>query len=235
MLLLAQMIYFGKAIALCPAISQKSKAIHNGLDLNEFKNVKVHEHSRPYIFAAGRFVHKKGFDVLIKGFHFMIKKGYNFDFILAGDGPELSNYVDLANDLNVNWVERNQNSKEKAPCLIFWGWANREEMKSLLRGSEMFVVPSRKEPFGLVVLEAMAAGTPVISTKVGGIPEILSDGCGLLVLPEDEKGLSEAIERVLTKRELRERLLFRGRERVRGFNWKEVAQEYLALAPRATA
>ncbi|HVO65213.1 MAG TPA: glycosyltransferase family 4 protein, partial [Syntrophales bacterium] len=191
--------------------------------------------NQPYIFAAGRFVHKKGFDILIRAFHSLIERGYDSDLILAGDGPELPNYVELANTLKVNWVKRNQNLDEKSPCLIFWGWANKDEIKALMAGSEVFVVPSRKEPFGLVVLEAMAAETPVIATNVGGIPEILVDGCGLLVPLEDENALAEAIEKVLTHPDLKEMLMLNGRERVKGFSWENAAQSYIALASANSA
>jgi len=99
-----------------------------------------------------------------------------------------------------------------------------------MAGSEMFAVPSRKEAFGLVVLEAMASETPVIATNVGGIPEIIQDGCGLLVPPEDEKALAGMIEKVLTQQGLKEKLVFRARERVKQFSWENVVQSYLALA-----
>jgi len=219
-----------KAIALYPAAAEKSKAIHNGLDLTEFQEIKPFKQNQPYIFAAGRFVHKKGFDILIRASSLLIKKGFNFDLILAGDGPELKEYKMLADHLNIDRISKGEESKNKSPKLIFWGWANKDEMKSLMAGSELFVLPSRKEPFGLVVLEAMAAGAPVIATKVGGIPEILVDGCGLLVRSEDEKALAEAIEKVLTHQILKEKLLSKGRERVKQFSWENAVQSYLALA-----
>jgi glycosyltransferase involved in cell wall biosynthesis len=219
-----------KGRALCPEMTQKSRAIHNGLDITEFQEIRAFRHNRPYIFAAGRFVRTKGFDILMRASNLLIKKGFNFDIILAGDGPELQEYKKLAEYSNINWVNKAEDSKDKSPKLIFWGWANRDEMKSLMAGSEMFAVPSRKEAFGLVVLEAMASETPVIATNVGGIPEIIQDGCGLLVPPEDEKALAGMIEKVLTQQGLKEKLVFRARERVKQFSWENVVQSYLALA-----
>jgi len=215
---------------LCPEIAPKSRTIHNGLDLKEFQEIKPFRENHPYIFAGGRFVHKKGFDVLIKSFQMIEKRGYNSDLILAGDGPELHEYKELADHLDINWVNKAQDSRDRSPKLVFWGWANRDEMKSLMAGSEIFIVPSRREPFGLVVLEAMASGTAVIASNVGGIPEILGGGCGLLVPSEDEKALADAIENVLNHQDLKENLLSKGRERVKQFSWENAALSYLALA-----
>ena len=102
-------------------------------------------------------------------------------------------------------------------------------MISLISGSEVFIISSRKEPFGLVALEAMAAGSPVVASNVGGIPEILQDGCGILVPPDDEKALADAIEKLLTNEDFRRSLVMRGSERVKEFSWDRAAQAYLAL------
>lgn len=223
-----------KGRALCPTIAGKSAAIHNGINLREFQEIKAYKHIRPYLFAAGRFVHKKGFDVLIKAFHKLLNNGYKLDFILAGDGIEIEACKNLAENLSIRWINNRYNTEEAGPRLIFWGWANRDEMKSLLAGSEIFVVPSRKEPFGLVVLEAMAIGAPIIASNVGGIPEIMLDGNGLLVPPEDDNALSIAIEKLLNEKDLREDIAKLERSRAKEFSWDKTAQAYLSLANKLT-
>jgi glycosyltransferase involved in cell wall biosynthesis len=82
-----------------------------------------------------------------------------------------------------------------------------QDVERVFRGFDISVTPSRGEPFGLVVIEAMASGTPVVATDAGGIPEIVTNGVdGLLVPPRDPEALAGAIIQLLTNRELAERL-----------------------------
>jgi glycosyltransferase involved in cell wall biosynthesis len=79
-----------------------------------------------------------------------------------------------------------------------------ERALAACRAALMLVAPSRVEPFGLVVIEAAAVGTPVVACRVGGIPEIIEDNAsGLLVEPDDVRGLADAIRRMLSEPELR--------------------------------
>lgn len=86
-----------------------------------------------------------------------------------------------------------------------------DEMPNVYRGSDIFVLPSENETFGQVFIEAMSSGVPVIGTKVGGIPEIISDNYnGFLVPPDDESILAQKIERVLNDSLLREKFINAG-------------------------
>src|SRR4029079_19216509 len=85
----------------------------------------------------------------------------------------------------------------------FLGRKGRPQVADLMQRCEMFVLPSRAEPFGIVLIEAMACRKPVIATRVGGIPEIIEDGQnGILVEPDNPEKLAEAIIRVLKNRDL---------------------------------
>jgi glycogen(starch) synthase len=219
-----------RAKVICPEIKDKSKAIHNGIDIDSYKEIEPYKNIRPYIFSAGRFLHKKGFDILINAFHLIVSKGYKVDLILAGEGAEQSKYERLAGKTGLNWIERGQENSESGSKILYWGKADRGEIKKLLAGSEMTVVPSRIEPFGLIVLEALAAGTPVVATNVGGIPEILQDGVSLIVAPNDENALADAMEKLLNDSDLRESLINNGLIRALDFSWDSVAEKYLNLA-----
>jgi glycogen(starch) synthase len=219
-----------RAKVICPEIKGKSKAIHNGIDIDSYKEIEPYESIRPYIFSAGRFLHIKGIDVLINAFCLLVSKGYKVDLILAGEGTEQSKYEELAGKAGLNWVERGQENNESGSKILYWGKADREEMKKLLAGSEMTVVPSRVETFGLIVLEALAAGTPVIASNVGGIPEILQDGVGLIVAPNDETALADAMEKLLNDSDLRVDLIKNGLNRTLDFSWDLIAEKYLNLA-----
>ena len=100
------------------------------------------------------------------------------------------------------------------------GWVDDETRLALLRGARAVAYPSRYEGFGLVPLEAIAAGTPVVATATGAIPEVLGDG-GLLVPPGDVDALAGAIDRVLTDEQVVSSLLRRGSARVDAYSWSE--------------
>ena len=92
------------------------------------------------------------------------------------------------------------------------------------RASDVFVLPSLSEAFGIVLLEAMASGTPVVGTRVGGIPEII-EKCGLLVPPRNVSELAKAINFVLEETKVSEKLGRMGKERVkRLYDWKVVVR-----------
>jgi glycosyltransferase involved in cell wall biosynthesis len=105
------------------------------------------------------------------------------------------------------------NSVGLKDIIIFTGF--RENIPEMLSSFDIFVLPSRSEGFGRVNLEAMAMGKPVVSTNVGGIPEVVSNGVtGILVEPGNSKALSHAIMRLLNDPPLRESMGREGRKRV---------------------
>jgi glycosyltransferase involved in cell wall biosynthesis len=105
-----------------------------------------------------------------------------------------------------------------------------------LEGADVLVLPSDAEGFGLVLIEAMAAGVPVIGTHVPGIRDVIEDGIsGLLVPPRNPRVLANAITRVLSDASLREKLIAGGRDRVRRlYDWEVCYEKYrqLLLRPR---
>lgn len=147
---------------------QTVKTVYNGTDL-----VKRHKEENssnvPYIFAFGRLEYHKGFDLLIEAF---VKiKHDNLKLIIAGSGSSEEALKALVNQLNL----QNQ--------VKFIGRIGKSEIDSYTQNALCNVIPSRREPFGIVVLEAIASGRPVLATNVGGIPEILKNQFGILVEP----------------------------------------------------
>ncbi|MCX7707335.1 MAG: glycosyltransferase family 4 protein, partial [Anaerolineae bacterium] len=108
--------------------------------------------------------------------------------------------------------------------VIFPGYVAADELPWWYRAAELFVYPSRFEGFGLPVLEAMACGTPVITTTSSSLPEVAGDAA-ILVDPDDVSALSDAMERLLADPDLRSALRAAGLQRAARFSWKRTAAE----------
>ncbi len=155
----------------------------------------------------------KRIDVLLKSFRKVIDDGINAKLVLVGDGPERQNMELLARNLNL---------EDKA---LFLGV--QEDVRDILCISDLFVLTSESESFGLVLLEAMAMGCPVVASETGGIPEVVRDGIeGLLCPVNDVDSFALAIKKVLTNPELHERLARNAVARAKKFDASVVIPQY---------
>lgn len=198
---------------------KKGHVVYNGVQAEEFLNATSYVHTRPYILGIGRFVPQKGFDVLLRAFAMTVRGGNEtHDLLLAGDGCERDNLERLSGELGIS------------SRVCFLGNVSHADAVRLFVGCSFFVLPSRIEPFGIVNLEAMAAGKAVIASHVGGVPEAVVNGqTGFLVPPEDAGALSATMTRLMTDAKLRERLGEAGRIRVRDFSWPDIAEQYASV------
>ena len=183
----------------------KCETIYGGVTIED--DEEPFEPDGPVIAFVGSLVPQKGVDILIESFKKIETK--NTNLIMVGDGPERKRLESLAaGSKNIQFLGR------------------RKGIKNILTKSDVLVLPSREEGFGLVLLEAMAAGTPVVAANVGGIPEIVEDGLsGILVEKDNPEKLAIAIDRVLQDEELRNTLIENGREKAKGFTWEKMAHE----------
>lgn len=134
------------------------------------------------LVSYGRMVRKKGFDVLLRALRRLLDDGRRVTLLLGGDGPETKNLRAHCERLEMN------------PQVRFAGWV--DDVGSLLEGQTAFVLPSLDEPFGIVVLEAMAAGIPVVSTRTRGPSEVLDARIAYLCEVGDEESLYVALKGV---------------------------------------
>lgn len=127
---------------------------------------------------------RKGLDLLLEALKLVVKK-HNAVLVVAGSGDQ-AGAKEMVKSLGIQ------------ESVIFTGYVDDDHLKKLYLACDVYAVPSRMEGFGLTVLEAMAAGKPVVATRVGSIPELMEDGVhGTLVDPGDARGMAGAICRYL--------------------------------------
>lgn len=181
--------------------ADKVQVIHNGIPISRFEHTAVHSASssgRARVLCLARLDPQKGIPFLLQA----AAQVPNAQFSIVGDGPDRAKLEAQARTLGVG------------ESVQFLG--HRKDVPELLAQTDLFVLPSLWEGLPLSILEAMAAGKPVIATAVGGTPEAITDGqTGVLVPPSDARALANAIRTVLADGELARRLAERGREHVR--------------------
>ena len=118
--------------------------------------------------------------------------------------------------------------------MTFTGWVDEADKPALYSAADIFVFPSRYEGFGLPVLEALTCGTPTITSNVSSLPEIVGQA-GLLVSPDDQAGLVDAMERLLHDPRLREKLRALALEQAARFSWQETARATAEIYAQALA
>ena len=199
------------------------QVIHHGVDLGRFMPGQAKEPGR--ILSVGRLVPKKGFADLIAALDQLNRDGYGFDAEIYGGGP-------LHDDLR-----RQAQRCGLTDHIRFHGARPQEAIIAAYRRAALFVLApvitdtGDRDGIPNVLVEAMACGVPVISTRVSGIPELITDGIdGLLVEPDDPVGLAQAMARLLTDPDLGARLGRAGRQKVeRLFDIRSARDRLLVL------
>jgi len=174
------------------------------------------------ILYAGRLIDVKGVEYLIKALPAVLEKQANAKLLVVGSGPCKGDLVSVSERLHL---------QEK---VVFQDAVSQDELVRYYSMADVFVLPSvttdegETEGLGVVLLEAMASGVPVIGTGVGGIPDIIKDGeTGLLALEKTPHDLAEKILRLWTDEELRRRVTEKGLDFVKDeFSWGVVATKF---------
>ena len=170
------------------------------------------------LLSAGRLTPWKGFDVLIEVLAQRRASGHNSTLVIAGDGPERVNLVALAKKAGVEHSVR------------FVGPISKSELGSLILASDVFLLNTSYEGLSHQLLEAMALGTPVITTPVGGNRELItSDSNGVLVSMNDHTAFNSATQRLLTDEPYRATIVANAQKRVRDFDNRSAAKEIVTL------
>ena len=164
----------------------------------------------PYVLYAGNIKPHKNLERLIEAFHTLRQDGDLAHVKLLIIGDEISKYAALRRAVHRYKLHKH---------VRFFGFVPDKTLAVLYRLARVFVFPSLYEGFGLPPLEAMASGTPVITSDVSSLPEVVGDAA-LLIDPLDPAAIADAMRRVLMDSDLRETLRQKGLERVREFSWE---------------
>ena len=149
----------------------------------------------------------------------ILKHNKNVELAIAGEGPEEKNLKRLAKKLNV--------------LVIFYGRVKHEKLSELYRKSNIFIMPSINEGMSNTVLEAMASGLPIITTRTGGTKELIN-GNGIIIEKQYPMDISNAVIELLKKNRIRETYGKKSRQLAMKLSWKNVAKEYFKLYKKAT-
>jgi glycosyltransferase involved in cell wall biosynthesis len=182
--------------------AEKFRVVPNGVETNDVPQAMHNATQRPRVICVARLVQGKRHTVLLRALAALGERGAQFDCRLVGDGPWLEPLQQLTRELGLQ------------DRVSFLGTRPAEEVRALLADSDVFVLASLWEGLPGSVLEAMAAGLPVVGTDVNGIRDlVVAEESGLLVPPDDDDALAGAIGRLLADPALRREMGRRGRER----------------------
>jgi glycosyltransferase involved in cell wall biosynthesis len=196
----------------------KVKVIHEGVSSiykplpNASYVKKKYSISLPFIFHVSNLSPKKNPQTLFKTFSELIKDGFDLQLVIAGarwSNTGISSIID---------------STELTRKIKVLGYVPEHDLVSLYNAAEAFFFPSLHETFGFPVLEAMACGTPVVTSNAYSIPEISGDAA-ILCPPLDYMAFKNAIEHVLQDAKTRKKMTSKGLENAKKFSWEKCAKE----------
>lgn len=205
--------------------SEAITIIPNGVDTDEFarKNTyrSVNSRDSKVILYFGRIdFQQKGLDILVRALARLVRER-NLDIKLRLIGPDcgdLSRLEEMARKLAVE------------TRVEYLGPLPRRELVRNMHEANVFVLPSRFEPFGISLLEAMAAEIPVVASRVGGVPEIVQEGVtGLLFEPENDESLADRVEQVLTIESYGSELARNALLSLHKYSWRTIARDTLKV------
>src|SRR3989441_9606042 len=208
------------------AVKTKVRVIPNGVESSRFNGGRQPQlilagisEDRKIILYVGRIVREKGIFTLLDALEKLRKQGKDVSLVFVGEGP-------LKEDLAKEVLWRRLSDRVK---LV--GFVDEQRLVSLYNSSDAFVLPSHYEPFGMVVLEAMASRIPVVVSDVGGLSEIVEDGItGVKVPASDPRALAEGILRVLDNPELAEQMTEKAYRVVQErYRWDMIAEKTIEV------
>ena len=193
-----------------------ARVIFNGADVAAFRRPGIRPEVPPLrLLHVGKYVPMKAHDVLLAAFRSLLDRGIDaYLTMIGGSGPETAKIRSLASEFG--------------PRVRMLVDVPHNQLPAYYAEANLFVLPSRQEAFGITLIEAGAAGLPVVATRVGGIPEFLTHGqTALLVEPDDPEALADAVARLASTTGLAESLAQQWHQKAMEFSWHRMTEQYL--------
>lgn len=204
--------------------SDKLRVIPCGVDGSIFT---LRTSPRPQqILFAGAIRHIKGVDILLRAMRLLMDRGRQDKLVVVGDSF-FKNY-------QADYARVRQMATDLGLRVDFVGGKTQRELARYMQESAVLVLPSRKESLGMVLVEALACGTPVVATRCGGPEGIVNDQVGVLVPPEDPEALARAIARVIDSQDQYKPAALRAYA-LEKFSWQGITEQYIDLYREAVA
>jgi glycogen(starch) synthase len=202
--------------------ANRVRVIPNCLDLAAFMALDSHEKaSCPIVLFSGRLEKRKGVDLLIQAARRVIDRLPDVHFLLAGAPHASLDLAPIKDEIKRDGIDKN---------ILFLGHLPWDDLLGYYYQADVFVLPSFYETFGIVALEAMASGTPVVAWRAGALPEVITDGVdGLLVAPGDVEGLSCAMLNLLQNPAKATRMGKAAREAAKAFDLETILEENIQM------
>lgn len=194
-------------------IRDNIKIIPHGIDLPQLSTKSHPTEKNIKILYAGRLEYRKGTDILLAAIPYILSKFKDVDFEILGIDHKNHYYNEFKKSVSIEILNR----------VSFKGRVNDEVLKRAYNDCDIFVAPSRYESFGLVYIEAMSYGKPVIGAKVGGVAEIIDDyENGLFFELENPQDLADKIIFLINNKDIRSKLGFSARQKIENYFTKEI-------------
>ena len=195
----------------------KIQIIPNGVDTTRF-TPPANEDRDNLILYVGSFIERKGVKYLLAAMPEVFRSFPRYHLVLIGEGPQYLPLKQLAESLGIaEWV-------------TFLGFQPQDQIRTWMQRAKLLVLPSLEEALGVVLLEALACGTPVVASRVDGIRDVITPDVGGLVSPADPTALSKAIQGVLANPRQWADMSHHARERaVMNYDWDHIASQFIAL------
>jgi len=185
----------------------------------------------PYILFIGRLETKKNIQGLIKAFN-LLKEKYQVPHQLVLVGPQGQGqsfgYSPCSKDCIRRTVPVPERLSLNLDQVVFTGYVSEQEKWSLLKNADLFVLPSFYEGFGMPILEAQAAGCPVVTSHISSMPEVAGQGA-VLINPKNIEEIAQAMYKVISNSQFKNDLIAKGYQNVKRFSWQKCANQTLQI------
>jgi len=174
------------------------------------------------LVSVGRLVKRKGHGYAIRAVSKLIQQGHQVKYLIIGDGPEKRTLRDLVRELN---IEEN---------VIFLGYVSEEVKYQYLTRSDIYLLPSLHEGFGICLLEAMYCGLPIVATNNGGQTDFLTNGRNVFFTsPKDDNSLTEEVTKLINNDQLRYKMAENNKNDIQTYLIENIAQKYHEILENA--